>query len=280
MVRSLLGAALSFVYPEIKLQVENGFTMPHFVGSSQDGIVRRLIRSYIGYSGHHDQAKMEELHKRFWRQQRPQDWFNATADRLHRIYMPALQSVVVATHTDVIANRIDNVVEFGTGNGDWLAYLKTIWSGPERFLGIDLAEEQIEANRQSHPHLEFQASDLTHWVNENQTRKTLFLTNCGVLEYLSEAAVRKLLKAIQINHLESMVLFVEPIAVDFDLDGELHSRMHGTEFSFSHNYPSLLEQAGFEIIRIEQHLIEGNRMLCTVAKTVVCSEHQPPSTRH
>ncbi len=63
-----------------------------------------------------------------------------------------------------------------------------------------------------------------------------------------------------------MVLFVEPISPDFDLQTEQHSRLHGNEFSFSHNYPSLLKQANFNVLFTAEHEVEGHRMLCALAK--------------
>ena len=92
-------------------------------------------------------------------------------------------------------------------------------------------------------------------------------TRCGVLEYLSEATLHQLLKTIRSNHLESMVLFVEPIAADFDLELETSSRLHGSEFSFSHNYPNMLKNTGFEILRTSTYPVEDFQMLSTLAKS-------------
>ena len=267
MIKYAAGAVLSNLFPLKRMQIENGFTMPYFAHESNPGIIARLIRSYIGQRGQHDPKKLETLHKRFWREQRPQDWFDATSDRLNRIYIPTFELLVQETHLDLISNQIETIVEFGAGNGDWLAYLKSKWNGPKRFLGIDLANEQIAINRQRHADLEFQASDLTEWVSENKSRRSLFLTNCGVLEYLSEATLHQLLKTIRSNHLESMVLFVEPIAADFDLELETSSRLHGSEFSFSHNYPNMLKNTGFEILRTSTYPVEDFQMLSTLAKS-------------
>lgn len=243
--------------------------MPYFGHKTTRGILSRLIRFYVGLQVQADHNRLENMHKSFWRSQRPQDWFDATSDRLNRVYIPIFESLVESLDTHLRINRIASIVEFGTGNGDWLAWLKTKWDSPTSFLGIDLAEQQIAANRQRHADLDFKAGDMTEWVISNQSRRTLFVTHCGVLEYLSEATLRQFLSALQANHRESMVFFVEPHAECFDFQDEQHSRLLGSEFSFSHNYPRLLEQADFEVIHTSQHTVEGYRMLSTLAKSSI-----------
>lgn len=267
MIKSAAGAVLASLFPNKALQVEQVFTMPYFGTESNTGIIGRLIRAYIGRQGARDQQKLEELHKNFWRGQSPGGWFGSTSQRLHTIYVPTFGRLMEKVHEELIANQIENVVEFGTGNGDWIAWLKSTWPYPKKFLGIDLAEDQIRENLRRHADIAFVASDLTEWVSANESQRTLFLTHCGVLEYLSESTLKKLFQAIRSNHRESMVLFVEPISPDFDPQAEQHSRLHGNEFSFSHNYPSLLSQADFKIILTAEHEVEGHRMLCTLAKT-------------
>lgn len=267
MIKSVAGAVLANLFPQKAVQVGQGFTMPYFGAEPDSGIIGRLIRAHIGRQGARDQQKLEELHKNFWRSQSSKGWFGSTSQRLHSVYVPTFGPLMEQVHAELIANRIENVVEFGTGNGDWLAWLKSTWSFPKQFLGIDLAEDQIRENHQRHAKLDFVASDLTEWVSANESHRTLFLTHCGVLEYLSESTLKKLFQAIRSSHRESMVLFVEPISPDFDLDAEQHSRLHGNEFSFSHNYPSLLSQANFNVLFTVEHEVEGHRMLCTLAKT-------------
>lgn len=266
MIKSVAGAVLASLFPQKAVQVEQGFTMPYFGVEPDSGIIGRLIRAHIAQNGSRDQQKLEDLHKNFWRGQSPGGWFGSTSQRLHTVYVPTFGPLVEIVHAELIENQIENVVEFGTGNGDWLAWLKSTWSFPNKFLGIDLAADQIRENHHRHADLDFEASDLTEWVSANESRRTLFLTHCGVLEYLSESTLKKLFQAIRSRHRESMVLFVEPISPDFDLETEQDSRLHGNEFSFSHNYPSLLSQADFKIIFSAEHEVEGHRMLCILGK--------------
>lgn len=44
-----------------------------------------------------------------------------------------------------------------------------------------------------------------------------------------------------------IVALVEPLYDDFDLENETSSRASGTENSFTHHYPLLLQESGFEI---------------------------------
>ncbi len=161
--------------------------------------------------------------------------------------------------------QIHNVIEFGTGNGDWLNYLRTKWNTPQRFLGIDLATQQIEENRTRYPAFEFMSGDLTEWVKQNRTEHTVFVTHCGVLEYLSEASLQRLLNDLISLHRKSVLFWIEPIAADFDLQSERYSQTLGNEFSFSHPYPTLIRRSGFELQTLTEKSVEGFRMLCLTA---------------
>ena len=53
------------------------------------------------------------------------------------------------------------------------------------------------------------------------------------------------------------VVMIETIGSDHDLETEKDSLIYGREMSFSHNYPHLLQHAGFEII----HHVAPNAVL-------------------
>lgn len=265
MLKYYTGAVLSNLLPQTTAQIREGFTIPYFATQPNFGIAGRLIRFYLGHQSSQKHTELESLHKHFWQHQSPEGWYSATANRLETIYIPTFQDIIHRVGKSIADNEIQSVIEFGTGNGDWLAYLQSQWATPNQFIGIDLAEKQIQHNRQRHSDLKFEAADLTEWVKQNQTTRSIFVTHCGVLEYLSEESIVGLFESIRSNHPGSMLWLVEPIAHDFDLTKESHSRLQAAEFSYSHHYPRLLRQADFGIVFQDEREMEGFRMLCVLA---------------
>jgi hypothetical protein len=262
------GAVLATFVPHRHQRVCANFTLPYFADTRwQTG--DQWIRHFVGQQRRRQSNQLEQLHKTFWQQQGPGGWHSATANRLEELYIPTFGSLVQDLAVLIDRHRIQAVVEFGTGTGDWLAYLRSQWSTPQNFLGLDLAEAQISQNRQRYPDLEFAATDLVEWVEHHSSERSLFLTHCGVFEYLSEATLRKVLSTLNRNNRESLLLLVEPVAEDFDLSSERSSRALGSEFSYSHNYFYHLLQAGWQVHRNDEQRLEGFRMLSFVAGNAV-----------
>ena len=261
------GAVLSSLFREKTLKIEQGFTMPYFASDADMGLAGRLIRLYVANRSRRNGTGIESLHKRFWQRQRPDDWFATTADRLERLYIPIFEGFVDQVQSHLITTPIKTVIEFGCGTGQWLAFLKSKWPHVERFVGIDLAGQQITINQQLYPEIDFQHQDLMAWVDDAGTQNSLFVTHCGVLEYLSEKSLTELFSAIAEKHRGSMLMLIEPIAEDFDFVREQKSRLQGTEFSFAHNYPQLLRSANHQIVLQTEKRLEDFRMLCLLART-------------
>ncbi len=259
------GATLARLFPNRTTLMAQGFTLPEFAFDQPLSPVDRLIRQYLGARYRSTPEDLERLHCEFWKHQNPTGWYQATKDRIQRSYVPIFGDLVEGAASLMDQCQIHNVIEFGTGNGDWLNYLRTKWNTPQRFLGIDLATQQIEENRTRYPAFEFMSGDLTEWVKQNRTEHTVFVTHCGVLEYLSEASLQRLLNDLISLHRKSVLFWIEPIAADFDLQSERYSQTLGNEFSFSHPYPTLIRRSGFELQTLTEKSVEGFRMLCLTA---------------
>jgi SAM-dependent methyltransferase len=162
----------------------------------------------------------------------------------------------VSIHEDFIAavagkmadGAFDRACELGCGTGKLLAIVAARAGKPERFVGIDLSPAQTARNATQYEGsgLEFVAADALGWVERNAAPRSLYLTYGGVLEYFTEKGVKDLFAAAARCRPACFAL-AEPIAPDFDLASETHSRAFGSELSFTHNYPRLLEDAGFRI---------------------------------
>ena len=63
----------------------------------------------------------------------------------------------------------EHLYEIGCGGGQVLSYLAERLTGIDRFAGIDIVEEQIEANlaNYSNPDMSFYAADAVDWIPAN-----------------------------------------------------------------------------------------------------------------
>jgi SAM-dependent methyltransferase len=262
-----LGALLARLNPETTERVRRSFTLPYMATDLANTRTTRLIRAYLGERARRDSAQLETLHKRFWSQQAPEQWYRKTAERFSNQAIPLMADIVARCAPEIAARQITRVCEFGAGDGQGLQFLNEHWTGPTEFVGLDLAEEQIARNRERYPNLRFACADLTEWVQAHAAPNSIYVTLFGVLEYLSQDSMTALLRTLADRSPRSLVLFIEPLSLEFDLTRQTDSRVLGREFSYSHNYPRLLKDAGFEILIEEERPWPNYRMLVVLAAT-------------
>ena len=145
---------------------------------------------------------------------------------------------------------IDRVVEVGCGSGQVMGCLADRFPKFASFTGLDLSDKQIEENRRTFAErreLEFVTADVCDWIPAHGEAGTLVLTNGGVLEYIDQPALEGLLCCISDKMAPASLIVAETVANDHDLNAELGSLVYGREMSFSHNYPHLIQSAGFSI---------------------------------
>lgn len=145
-------------------------------------------------------------------------------------------------------------MEIGTGNGDVLNYLSSEFPNINRFIDIDLCQDQIALNNKKYKdnkRLDFIASDAFDWIQTNGHDKTVFVTSRGVLEYFKESQLQELLNTIY-NLGPTMFIAIEPNGADHNFETNPNSELYGHEPSFSHNYPHLFKNAGFNIWHFSQ----------------------------
>jgi SAM-dependent methyltransferase len=271
-LRYYAGASLARLFPAKLKVMREAFTLPRFGNHAGDGRVERLIRYYVGEKASRHPGELESLHKTFWRRQTSNDWYAAAAWRQHE--HASLFSDAVERCVPIIRQRqIKQVCEFGSGDGQWLNFLSQQWREPTEFIGIDLSEDQTQANRERYPNLRFECADLTHWVQDNARPNSLFTTHSGVLQYLSQPSLSTLLETIAQRAPHSLLFLIESLADDFDLDRESQSRPGGYELLYSHNYPERMRAAGMVIEFQEEIRWREYRMFVIVASTRRGCEH-------
>ena len=189
------------------------------------------------------------------------------------------QDIFLSQHRDAVTEleaawaklpQIKRVVEIGTGSGKLLAFLQERHPELEALVGLDINAAQIERNRATYAQsgLEFHACDAQDWIRRKGQPGTVFVTNCGVLEYFPQGDLEKLLAHICRQLSPALFLAIEPLAVDHDLDHSLLSQTFGDELSFSHNYPHLFTKSGFHVAYQRESFFERYRTVILVATAV------------
>lgn len=266
-VKRHLGGVFSHIYPSRAELIERNFALPYFEQSLKMDFVDRQIRAYLSEKLTRSGGQaVENNHREFWCRQGRRGWYGAAAGRCESIYRPAFEPFVGCARAEAQDRQITTLVELGAGDGEWLQYLSAVFPSIETFIGIDIAKEQICENSLRFRQLTFVAADIVEWITRNATDHTLYHTNSGVLEYLSEESVYAVLEAISRTS-RSTVFLIEPVDRKFNLSADKHSSVLGAEFSFSHNYPYMLENLGFNMVLSKEIDAEGYRTLVLIADT-------------
>jgi len=213
------------------------------------GRVQRLRRwarlGEAAWRGDHDALEAE--HHRYWTGAGDEVWHARHEHRLDSWFVQEHGPFVDAIHA-LLADRpeIVRLVELGTGSGRVLEHLGRLLRDLDMLVGVDVAAGQMERNRARYPsdRLRFVCSDLVEYAESQAAPGTVYFTNGGVLEYVTQDRLHRLLEAVGEQRTSALAL-IEPIVEG--MDGNRRSRVYGFERSFAHNYPALLEEHGFRI---------------------------------
>jgi hypothetical protein len=267
-VKYLVGSVLAKLFPKKVDEIRNNFTIPNYFWDHLNApIVDRLIRFYFAYKTKKQECKtsgeLETIHRNFW--SKADIYYSNTKNRTETVHIPAYKDIVQGLTPLLADKNIQTVCEFGAGDGKWLNYLSQQWTDVKEFIGIDISEHQIEENNRTYRQHTFIRSDLIEWAETNATHNTLYHTCGGVLEYLSEDSVKRLIKTLVNQAKGSMIFFIEPLYGNYDINKDLNSEIIGQEYSYTHNYVHLLKTAGIKIINHEEREAMGGRMLIVLA---------------
>ncbi|HRD65456.1 MAG TPA: class I SAM-dependent methyltransferase [Candidatus Competibacter sp.] len=236
--------------------------------SNSNKISWRLMRFYLAQhtSKKGKQSHLIELHKSFWKGFRGRRFHEITnkdpANVIKKEFIPLIEAAEIASKQ----YKFRTLIEIGSGNGQVLDYMANRMGGIfEEFIGLDLNDEQVALNNNSNQNrkLKFVCCDASEWLYGQNINNTLILTHRGVLEYFSEDMVNKLFSYLSNGN--NGVLLIEPIDHHHDLIKINSSFTFGYEFSFSHNYPNLLQKNGFNILYLEDKSVDLWRTLMIFA---------------
>ena len=260
-----LGAAAAVAFPGLAREVAEG-------RRNQNGA---LMKRLMTYSRVHraararDTARVETALQQFWA--------GSDGDRFHSSYRDARYRQFLEHHAEIcehMREMIDaapgqytRVVEVGCGDGHVLCYAAGRLDRISEFVGIDLNARAIEDARQGVecPRTRFVVGDALAWLEDEPKSGTVVVTAGGVLEYFSVDRVQALFGGLAANGPAALAL-IEPLDPDHDIARDTASRIFGRENSFSHAYPALLSQAGFETLWSREIREGGIRWLLILAE--------------
>lgn len=263
----ILGSILAYLSPKSKETILKQFSVYVPTGTTSWELRRNsFIHFYLVEQkikkAHHQQGELEEAHKIYWANS--VNYFDNFAHLIEDSYIPIYQDLIQTLAPVLESKDITQVVEFGTGDGQWLNYLANQWPFVSNFIGVDLSVHQIKENKVRFPHIQFETSDLIDWADINAQPHSLYHTMGGVLEYLSEESVRKLLMQLKEKAPNSYLFFNEPIYDDFDYTRDTHSRVVGNEYTYNHNYKFIFDELQIEMIQWEERVAFGYRVISVI----------------
>lgn len=247
----LLGSLMVKLFPSRAHRLEQN-KITNYWGSFD-----RLLRNGLEANAYRDKdfSRMRRLFSHYWSQE---------ADRVEHVWQNRFEQEFLGHNIEIIralerqikGAGFNYLYEIGCGHGQVLDYLANRFNDIEMFVGIDISSTQIEKNKAqlTHPKLSFHAADAAEWIIDNAEGKSIFLTNGGVFEYFLQDELEKIFKHIAENLAPACFAIVETIGADHNLETETDSMLYGREMAFSHNYPVLMQQAGFEILHHSEQI--------------------------
>lgn len=218
------------------------------------GALGRLIRNgyYLRAVAEGDHGLIHDFLQDYWASSASQGFFDHFQHRFETLFMRHHEGIVpeIRRIADEWAGVVPRLVEIGVGDARVLAHLESQLPGFGEFHGIDVNEEQISINRKEFRGREkfhFWTENAHHWLIRHPGAGTVIFTNGGVFEYMTRRQLLELFRELAAVNRPCAVAVTETVALDHDLTKERRSLLYGPEFAFSHNYPKLLEEAGFEL---------------------------------
>lgn len=269
MVGGLLGEVLIRLKPDI-LRDSHKVFRPTTIWQrlAKAAIFRRAIKTG-------NQSALEELHLNYWSSQAAESFFSKieegrTLRQLLNNHPQMIEWLLEMLSADPGIFR--SVCELGSGNGKVLNHLAQTLDGIDTFTGIDLSERQTARTRETYcnTQLRFDAGDGLEWLEHHASPGMILSTFGGVFEYFTEARLQRVLHLLSTRAVPAAISLIEPLDKGFNLTTERHSRACGSELSFSHNYPLLIQQAGLRILHQQDATYSFGRRLMLLAVTPNC----------
>lgn len=249
-IKTIVGRILITVMPK-KAAALSGKGITIDMGlTATDRIIRQAILEKAKQKK--DFETLSNLHHNYW-VNKGKDYFSSGLNDnvLENFFRPKCSFLFDLLRDQMKLEKLSyhTLVEIGTGDGTVLQHLSTIFPQINKFIGIDLSIDQVEANKKvfgTNNKLEFIAADGYDWIKKNRQNQMIIVSSRGVLEYFTKSKLQTFLT--ELNDFDNIFFIaIEPTAVDHDLLKNPDSEIYGSENSFSHNYAQLFKNSGFTI---------------------------------
>lgn len=244
---------------------EQGMTLVLNNMSMTERLMRRALLNDIEKAKDYD--TLAALHQNYWSNQGA-EFFEATNESFENKFLPDCSFIFDLLKQELTKHPVEfnTLVEIGTGNGRVLEYLSLEFPKIKHFVGIDLSSVQVEINKkrfQNNNKLQFIASDGFEWVKQQGQANTIFVTSRGVLEYFTENRLQAFLKEIH-GLGKTIFIAIEPNDISHNFNKNPNSQPYGSERSFSHNYPKLFKDSGFNLWHVSYKNFNESVIQCFV----------------
>jgi SAM-dependent methyltransferase len=253
------GRALLFAAPAFGVRLE------------RKGRVESLTEqlAFAGLVNRHRRAgtldRLAQFHSRYWSSQSAVSFHAMHEFRFQNTFLGRQYDLVEELQRVVAGGGYRALYEIGCGSGLVVDHLVARFPAIGNFVGIDLCAEQIALNRRRFDdrRLKFVAGDGASWIDAHGEPGAIVFTYGGVLEYFSQPMVEALFASIA-KRAPGCIAIAEPVDARYDFARETRSRVFGSELSYSHNYPQLARDAGFDV-RWESDVVYGARWMRMIA---------------
>lgn len=259
--KGILGAAMAAIFRARAARLAE----EDFTAHGRRGLLDRLIGAGMAYRAlrRGSLEDIAEYHRRYWGGKSGTAFHEEAPVRFEAAFKKFYTPVIDELEKFLPAHdSMSTICEIGTGAGLLLEYLAERFPQIKRLIGIDLSEETTAENRRKYPssRMEFAAGDAAEYIKAHGEPNWVYVTHNGVFEYFAPEAVMEVLSLVAGLRPAALVT-IEPLGLDHDLETQCESWPYGQEFSFSHNYPHMLKEAGFEILYRHEVNVYGVRVI-------------------
>ena len=249
-LKNIIGKILITILPKRASELSNkGMTIDMGL-TGKDSLMRFAILEKAKRKK--DFETLSKFHQYFW-VNRGEEYFSSSYNEnvLEYFFIPKCSFLfdLLQEQLKKESGKYNMLVEIGTGDGKVLEYLSLRFPQIGIFVGIDLSNSQVDANKNKYDkstNLEFVASDGFDWIKKNGHNYMIIVTSRGVLEYFTQSRLQAFFD--EINNIGKIIFIaIEPTGVDHDFSKNSNSEIYGYENSFSHNYVKIFKNSGFNI---------------------------------
>lgn len=257
------GSLLEGLAPWAAREIDQGQHSGRFLRAKRWILYARSVRA------RGDAEALQKTLFDFWHTDAADAYFDQYGDRFSKWFLGPHHEIVDQLAMLTRSGEYSHLIEIGCGAGQVLEHCAAALPQVQDFTGVDI-NPVIIARDQAHfaqnPKLQFLAADASVWLAKAAKPGTLLLTYGGVMEYFSARTLSGMFKTLALAA-PAAVALVEPVDPNHDLERDARSHAFGQENSFSHNYPRLLEEAGFRTVFYKTLSLGGQSWVMILAKT-------------